>query len=111
MTIPNQMYIDGAWVDASDGGWIDIVNPANEEVVDATPKATDADLDQALAAADRAWQEWREVDAWTRSAKLRRVAAQGAGAGFLRHEGFHYTARALRHSDARSSLIRSATTG
>ncbi len=68
------MYIDGEWVDAADGETIDIVNPANEDVIDSVPKAADADLDRALVAADRAWREWREVDAWTRSAKLRAVA-------------------------------------
>ena len=74
MHVPNQMYIDGEWVDASDGATIDVVDPATEEKVDAVPKATAADLDRALAAADRAWKSWREVDAWARSAKLRRVA-------------------------------------
>ena len=72
--IPNRMYIDGAWCAASDGGLVDIVDPATETAVDAVPVATDADLDRALGAADRAWQHWREVDAWTRSAALRRIA-------------------------------------
>ncbi|HPO16619.1 MAG TPA: NAD-dependent succinate-semialdehyde dehydrogenase [Candidatus Hydrogenedentes bacterium] len=71
---PNAMYIDGVWTGASDGGTMDLINPATEEVVDRVPKATAADLDRALAAADRAWRTWREVDAWTRSAALRRVA-------------------------------------
>ncbi|HOZ45453.1 MAG TPA: NAD-dependent succinate-semialdehyde dehydrogenase [Candidatus Hydrogenedentes bacterium] len=74
MPIPNQMYIDGQWLNASDGGTIEVVNPATEEVVDAVPKATAEDLDRALDAADRAWKSWREVDAWTRSAAVRRVA-------------------------------------
>lgn len=73
-SIPNQLYIDGEWVGASDGATVDIVDPATEEVVDAVPKATVADLDRALAAADRAWKSWCEVDAWTRSAAVRRVA-------------------------------------
>ena len=74
MAIPNQLYIDGEWAPASDGATIDIVDPATEEAVDTVPQATADDLDRALAAADRAWKEWREVDAWTRSAKVRRVA-------------------------------------
>jgi len=74
MMIPSKMYIDGAWVDASDGAVIDVINPADESVVHTVPVATEADLDRALAAADRAWKAWREVDAWTRSAKLRAVA-------------------------------------
>jgi succinate-semialdehyde dehydrogenase/glutarate-semialdehyde dehydrogenase len=85
------MYIDGEWVNASDGAEIKIVNPANEEAVDAVPKATDADLERGLEAADRSWRQWREVDAWTRSAKLRRVAdlirqRSGAIAGVLTEE-------------------------
>ena len=74
MNVPNQLYIDGQWVDASDGARREIVNPATEEAVDSVPVATDGDLDRALEAADRAWREWRETDAWTRSGMLRRVA-------------------------------------
>jgi len=75
MDVPNRMYINGEWVAASDGAEMDIIDPATEEKVDTIPVATAEDLDRALAAADRAWKEWREVDAWTRSAALRRVAA------------------------------------
>lgn len=74
MSVPNQMYIDGEWADASDGATIDIVNPADETVLDAVPAATASDLDRTLAAAERAWRSWREVDAWTRSARLRKAA-------------------------------------
>lgn len=73
-TVPDRMYIDGAWVSASDGGEMEIVNPANEDIVGRVPIATTADLDRALDATDRAWKSWREVDAWTRSAALRRTA-------------------------------------
>jgi len=74
MNIPNRMYIDGEWVAASDGAAIDVINPATEEKADAVPRATVEDLDRALGAADRAWKSWRDTDAWTRSAALRRVA-------------------------------------
>ncbi len=74
MQIPNDMFIDGRWVPASDGARREIINPATEERVDAVPVATTEDLDRALEAADRGWREWREVDVWTRSAAMRRVA-------------------------------------
>ncbi|MFH1539985.1 MAG: NAD-dependent succinate-semialdehyde dehydrogenase [bacterium] len=74
MGVPHDMYIDGEWAPASDGARTDIINPATEEVVDSVPVATEADLDRALAAADKAWKSWREVDAWTRSATVRKVA-------------------------------------
>lgn len=73
MQVPNEMFIDGEWVPASDGARREIINPATEEPVDTVPVATAADLDKALEAADRGWREWREVDAWTRSAALRRI--------------------------------------
>ncbi len=68
------MFIDGVWMPSADGTRMEIINPATEETIDSVPVATAADLDAALAAADRAWRSWREVDAWTRSAVLRRVA-------------------------------------
>jgi len=72
--VPCQLFINDQWVDAADGASLPIVNPATEEVVAHVPKATAADLDRALAAADAAWRTWRDTDAWTRSATLRRVA-------------------------------------
>ncbi len=73
-SIPNDMYIDGQWSPAADGRRIDVIDPATEEVIDSVPLATPADLDAALAAAERGWKVWRATDAWTRSAVLRRVA-------------------------------------
>src|SRR5512139_450709 len=72
---PNQLYIDGAWVPSAGRARIAIVNPATEEAIDSVPVATASDLDRALAAATRGWRLWRDSDAWTRSAALRRVAA------------------------------------
>ncbi|MBW1880720.1 MAG: NAD-dependent succinate-semialdehyde dehydrogenase [Deltaproteobacteria bacterium] len=74
MAILNELYIDGCWVPASDGARMEIIDPADEQVVDSVPIATEADLDRALDAAERAWRSWREVDAWSRSAVLRRIA-------------------------------------
>jgi succinate-semialdehyde dehydrogenase/glutarate-semialdehyde dehydrogenase len=68
------MYIDGRWVGASDGKTTDIIDPATEEAVDTVPVATAGDLDRALAAAQRGFALWREVDAWKRSAIIRRIA-------------------------------------
>jgi succinate-semialdehyde dehydrogenase/glutarate-semialdehyde dehydrogenase len=74
MVIPNELYIDGRWVPASDGARMEIIDPADERVVDSVPVATTNDLDRALEVADRAWRGWREVDAWSRSTVLRRIA-------------------------------------
>lgn len=75
MPLPNLLYIDGEWRPSSDGATLPIIDPATEEQVDTVPVATAQDLDSALDAAECGWKAWREVDAWTRSATLRRVAA------------------------------------
>jgi len=74
MQVPNQLYIDGEWLEASDGARREVVDPATEEAVDSVPAATGRDLDRALEAADRGWRQWRETDVWSRSATLRRAA-------------------------------------
>jgi len=73
--LPSGLLIDGVWRDAADGATIPVVDPATEETLALVASATTGDVDDALAAAHRGWLAWREVDAWTRSAALRRVAA------------------------------------
>ncbi len=74
MNAPTEMFIDGCWTAASDGARMNVLNPATEEVFGSVPVATSDDLDRALAAAEDAWKSWRDVDAWTRSAKIRHAA-------------------------------------
>jgi succinate-semialdehyde dehydrogenase/glutarate-semialdehyde dehydrogenase len=74
MAIPRDLYIDGAWAESSDAARIEVIDPASEKCVDRVPRATPADLDRALAAADRGHRAWSQVDAWTRSSALRRVS-------------------------------------
>ena len=48
---PTKMWIDNAWVDASDGGTREVINPANGTVIARVPEATAADVSRAVAAA------------------------------------------------------------
>ena len=55
MTYPNvQLYIDGKWRPAASGKTIPVLNPATEEVIGTVAHAAKGDLDEALAAAERA---------------------------------------------------------
>ena len=56
-----QMLIDGKWVDATDGGTFDSVNPANGEVWSRVPEATEEDINWAVTAAHNAFASGR----WT----------------------------------------------
>ena len=50
-----QLLIDGEWVDAASGKTIDVVNPATGKPIGKVAHAGIADLDRALAAAQRGW--------------------------------------------------------
>lgn len=73
--LPTGLLIDGEWRSSSDKKTIEVIDPATEVPFAALAVATDKDVGHALAAARRGWDVWRQVDAWTRSAILRRVAA------------------------------------
>ncbi|MFT4084100.1 MAG: NAD-dependent succinate-semialdehyde dehydrogenase [Nocardioides sp.] len=71
---PIQLYIDGAWTDGSGSRREPVYDPATGEVVGEVPVAEAADLDAALAAADRGWRAWRDTGVEARSAILARAA-------------------------------------
>ena len=51
--------IDGQMI--TTGEWCDVVNPANEQVIGQVPKCGKAELDQAVAAARRAFKSWKNT--------------------------------------------------
>jgi acyl-CoA reductase-like NAD-dependent aldehyde dehydrogenase len=52
-----QNFIDGKWVDAQDGSRFDVFNPATGEVIATAPDSKQADVDAAVAAARRTFDE------------------------------------------------------
>jgi succinate-semialdehyde dehydrogenase / glutarate-semialdehyde dehydrogenase len=72
------LFIDGKWIgtDGDFGGrkTQPILNPATNEVLGDLPHATRADLDAALASAQRAFDQWKKVSPMERSAILRKAA-------------------------------------
>ncbi|MGH7042757.1 MAG: NAD-dependent succinate-semialdehyde dehydrogenase, partial [Acetobacteraceae bacterium] len=68
------LFIDGAWTKAQSGRTLPVANPATGETNGTVAHAERADLDRALAAAERGFQVWRKVSAYDR-AKLMRKAA------------------------------------
>jgi 1-pyrroline dehydrogenase len=70
-----RMFVDGAFTDAADGGTRDIVSPATGEVIARVPEGTAADVDRAVAAAKRAFEEvWCDATPGERSRALLRMA-------------------------------------
>ena len=68
------LMIDGAWTKGAKGRTIPIVNPATEEVIGQVAHAETADLDRALAAADKGFKVWKKVSAYERYKIMRRAA-------------------------------------
>lgn len=69
-----RMYLNGQWVDASDGGLLEVVNPALGQVVDTVPNATREDLNRALDLAVEGQKIWNAVPLHEKLAILERYA-------------------------------------
>ena len=78
MSTPATLFIDGAWMPASDGGTREIRNPADGELVAVVSEATALDTEKAIASARSAFDrgEWAAVPAPERGDFLLRVAAE-----------------------------------
>jgi succinate-semialdehyde dehydrogenase/glutarate-semialdehyde dehydrogenase len=70
-----QLFIDGHWVDAQAGETLPVLNPATGEVIGKIAHARRADLDAALAAAERGQAIWRKTPARERAQVLLRAGA------------------------------------
>ena len=70
-----QMYIDGEWCDAADGQRLESINPATGKIWATAAVAGEAEVNRAVAAADRALKSgpWAEMTATQRGKLLRRL--------------------------------------
>ncbi|WP_405922607.1 aldehyde dehydrogenase family protein [Streptomyces sp. NBC_00035] len=69
-----QHWIDGAEAVGDGGEPIEVVNPATATVIADAPAGTAADVDRAVAAAQRAFPEWSAVPVSERAAAIARIA-------------------------------------
>lgn len=68
------MFIDGNWIHDRQP-WVEVRNPSTENILGPVPKATPADLQLALDAADRGFRVWRDVSPRERASVILRGAA------------------------------------
>jgi len=68
------MLIGGDLVAADAGNWIDSVNPANEEKIGEIPAGDAADVNKAVAAAEKAQPAWAALDIKERGKYLHKLA-------------------------------------
>jgi aldehyde dehydrogenase (NAD+) len=69
------MYIDGHWTDAAGATSYDVPNPATEEIVARVPNASRTDMERAITAARRAFDEgpWTRTTRHDRARIIRRI--------------------------------------
>ena len=53
-------FVNGKYVDASDGSTIPVINPSTEEQYATAPLSASADVDQAIQVAADAFETWRD---------------------------------------------------
>ena len=55
----HKMFVGGEFVDSISGETMEVLNPATGEVIAEVPRGTAEDVDRAVAAAEKAWEDWR----------------------------------------------------
>ena len=74
MKIHHQFYINGEWVDPTEGvNSFDVINPSNEEVIAQIALGTPADVDKAVAAARAAFDSFSQTSVEERLALLGKI--------------------------------------
>jgi succinate-semialdehyde dehydrogenase/glutarate-semialdehyde dehydrogenase len=69
-----KLFIDGKWLGTEGRKSEDVVNPATGKVLAKLPHASKADLDEALAAASKAFPLWKATSAYDRGKIMRKAA-------------------------------------
>ena len=77
METREHFYIDGGYVAPAGTGTIDVISPHTEQVIARVPDGTNADIDRAVAAARKAFDdgEWTRTTPAERSAKIAALSA------------------------------------
>ncbi len=73
-----RVFIGGRWVEPSGDGTLDVISPITEEKLATIPETTTGDIDAAVAAARRAFDDgpWPRMSPSERAEALQRVAAE-----------------------------------
>ena len=74
MQIHENLYIDGQWVKPHGDATIDVIDPSTEEICGRVPSGNDQDVNDAVAAAKRAFKTWSRSAAADRSALIKQLA-------------------------------------
>jgi succinate-semialdehyde dehydrogenase/glutarate-semialdehyde dehydrogenase len=101
------LYVDGEWLNGANRAGEDVIDPATGKTLAHLPHASAADLDRALAAAQKGFEVWRTTSAFDRA----KIISKAARLVRERHESI---ARILTleqgkvHSEATAEVVNTA---
>src|SRR5258708_26627735 len=67
-------FVGGDWVDAVEGATMEVINPATGEKIAEVPEGTQADVDRAVEAANKALPDWLDSTPGERMTLLLKMA-------------------------------------
>lgn len=70
-----KLFIDGRVVESQTSRWIDLHNPATNEVVTRVPITTQDEMEQAVVAAKKAYSSWKNTSVLTRQQLMLKLQA------------------------------------
>jgi malonate-semialdehyde dehydrogenase (acetylating)/methylmalonate-semialdehyde dehydrogenase len=70
-----KLWIDGQAVESKTTQWIDLTNPATNEVIAKVPKTTQAEMNAAVESCKKAYSTWRNTSILTRQQTMFRLQA------------------------------------
>ena len=73
--LSNKVLINGEFRDSAATDGLDVIDPATEEIIGRMPFATGAEVDEAIAVANRSQKAWNKVNALTRAELMHEIAA------------------------------------
>jgi len=72
----NKFYIDGQWLENTNGNTLDVINPATEDVVAQVACGDTEQVNSAVAAAKKAFPLWSSTPSKTRSEIIQKIASE-----------------------------------
>lgn len=69
----DKIYIDGQWIKPNSEKWIEVINPATEEVIERVVRSNEKDTNLAIKAAKEAFDSWQYTDVSERIAYMEKV--------------------------------------
>lgn len=67
-----ECLVNGKWMKAASGATIEVRNPADNSLIGTVPKLSRTEVEDAIAAAEKAWPAWRALTALQRGAILKK---------------------------------------